>query len=267
LPGPVLSTNLSVDYPGKSGVLCDACVEVFPRQIVGLVGQSGSGKSTLALAILKLLEHTGARVRGSIELLGRELGDLTEREMRGVRGKQISLIPQSPASALNPALRLETQLREAWRAHSREPWSGQRERVLGLLARAGLSADEAWLRRFPREISVGQAQRVLIVMALLHAPALVIADEPTSALDLITQREVLDLLAGLAVERHMSLLFISHDLLAVAMLCDRIAILHAGTIVECGPAKEILLSPKHPYTQRLAAAVPSWDAIRDPTAR
>jgi ABC-type dipeptide/oligopeptide/nickel transport system ATPase component len=118
--------------------------------------------------------------------------------------------------------------------------------------------DEAFLRRFPGEISVGQAQRVLIVMALLHTPALLIADEPTSALDLITQREVLNLLATINRERHTAMLFISHDLAAVATLCHRIAILHDGAVVECGPSKEILFSPAHPYTRKLVEAMPKW---------
>jgi ABC-type dipeptide/oligopeptide/nickel transport system ATPase component len=223
------------------------------------VGQSGSGKSTLALAILRLLDHTGARVRGRLSLLNQDLIACSEREMRGIRGRLVSLIPQSPAAALNPALRIGTQLREAWRAHSSEAWLHQKERIMQLLESAGVSADEAFLRRFPSQISVGQAQRVLIVMALLHAPALLIADEPTTALDLITQGEVLDLLARIRQEHHMSVLFISHDLLAVAALCHRIAILHAGRIVECGRVRDVFTAPNHPYTKELVAAIPNWE--------
>ena len=257
-PPAVLSLELFVDYPRKPGVLRGASIDVFPGEIVGLVGESGSGKSTLALAVLRLLDHTGARVHGRILLLGRDLAQCGEREMRAIRGRLVSLIPQSPAAALNPALRIGTQLREAWRAHSREPWSAHAERIQGLLASAGLPADEPFLRRFPGQISVGQAQRVLIVMALLHSPALLIADEPTSALDLITQREVLDLLAGIGRRHGMAMLFISHDLLAVAALCSRIAILHDGEIVETGPVKDVLAAPRHPYTKQLVAAVPKW---------
>ena len=223
-----------------------------------MVGQSGSGKSTMALAILGLLGHTGASVSGRTMLLGRDLMDCDQSQLREVRGRLISLVPQSPVAALNPALRIETQLREAWRAHSRKPWSGQKERVARLLERAGLSSPEAFLRRFPRQISVGQAQRVLIVMALLHAFLLLIADEPTSALDAITQREVLDLLANIASERQMSMLFISHDLPIVAAICHRLAILHSGEIVECGPVKQVLANPQHPYTRQLITAAPKW---------
>jgi ABC-type dipeptide/oligopeptide/nickel transport system ATPase component len=181
-----------------------------------------------------------------------------QRQLREVRGRLISLVPQSPVAALNPALRIETQLREAWRAHSSEPWSSQKERVARRLEGAGVSSPDAFLRRFPRQISVGQAQRVLIVMALLHAPPLLIADEPTSALDVITQREVLDLLANLNAERQMSILFISHDLPTVTAICHRLAILHKGEIVECGPVKQVLANPQHPYTRQLIAAAPKW---------
>jgi ABC-type dipeptide/oligopeptide/nickel transport system ATPase component len=184
--------------------------------------------------------------------------DCDQRQLREVRGRLISLVPQSPLAALNPALRIETQLREAWRAHSREPWSCQKERVARRLECAGLSSPEAFLRRFPGQISVGQAQRVLIVMALLHAPPLLIADEPTSALDVITQREVLDLLANLTAERQMSMLFISHDLPTVTAICHRLAILHTGEIVECGPVKQVLANPQHAYTRQLIAAAPKW---------
>ncbi|MCW5982049.1 MAG: ABC transporter ATP-binding protein [Bryobacteraceae bacterium] len=248
-----------MDYPGKEGVLQGAAIEVFAGETVGLVGQSGSGKSTLALAILKLLDHTGARVRGRVSLLGRDLLACAEREMRSIRGRLVSLIPQSPASALNPALRIGTHLKEAWRAHSAEPWSSQEERVAALLESSGLPAGRSFLRRFPSEISVGQAQRVLMTMALLHGPALLIADEPTSALDLVTQREALDLLARIGKRHRMSILFISHDLPAVATLCQRVAILHAGRVVESGPVDEIMESPRHPYARQLVAAAPRWE--------
>jgi peptide/nickel transport system ATP-binding protein len=245
-----------VDYPQKKGVLRKVRLEVFPGEFVGLVGESGSGKTSLALAILRLLDHTGARVYGRTVLAGEDLEGRDDRSLRAIRGRLASLVPQSPTTALNPWLRIETQLSEAWHAHSREPWASQRKRVVGLLNVVGLSPPEAFLRRFPREISVGQAQRVLIVMALLHAPSLLIADEPTTALDAITQREILDLMVRVSKEHHMSVLFISHDLLTVANLCDRLAILYEGEIVESGPVSRILAHPEHPYTKRLIAAAP-----------
>ena len=255
---PVLSINLSVDYPQKRGVLREVELAVFPGEMLGLVGHSGAGKSTLALAILGLLDHTGATVSGRTILLGENLDTRDRRKMRDLRGRVVSLIPQSPLAALNPALRIGTQLREAWRAHSHEPWSSQTERIQALLASAGLGHEEDFLNRFPEQISAGQAQRVMIVMALLHRPALLIADEPTSALDLITQREVLDLLARINSDHRMSILFISHDLVAVASFCQRLAILHEGHIVECRPVGELLASPAHSYTKQLLEAVPKW---------
>ena len=247
-----------MDYPRKRGVLRGVRIEAPAGEIVGLVGESGSGKSTLALAILGLLGHTGARVSGRVELLGKNLAGCSERELRGVRGRLVSLVPQSPLAALNPALRVGTQLREAWRAHSRESWDRQRGWVGKLLESCGLPPGDEFLKRFPAEMSVGQAQRVLIVMALLHAPPLLIADEPTSALDLITQREVLDLLGAIVRERRMSMLLISHDLAAVAEMCRRIAILYEGEIVERGETAEVLRAPRHPYTRRLVEAGPRW---------
>ena len=257
---PILSIDLSVDYPRRQGVLRGARFDVLPGEILGLVGQSGSGKSTLALAILRLLDHTGALLRGKNMLLGRDLAACSRREMRDVRGRLISFIPQSPLLALNPALRTVTQLREAWRAHSNQPWEAQQERLHALLESAGLGTEPGLLNRFPGQISVGQAQRIMIVMALLHHPKLLIADEPTSALDLITQREVLDLFSKINAQQQMSILFISHDLMAVAALCHRLAILHGGAIVECGPVEELLRSPTHSYTRQLVEAVPKWTA-------
>ena len=255
---PVLSIDLAVDYPQRAGVLRRARLEVFPGEVLGLVGHSGAGKSTLAMAILRLLDHTGATVRGKIVLEGRDLGACSRGEMRDVRGRVVSLIPQSPAAALNPALRIGTQLREAWRAHSQEPWAGQTERLRELMDSCGLAREDDLFDRFPGQISVGQAQRVMIMMALLHSPALLIADEPTSALDLITQRDVLELLARINAERRMSILFISHDLIAVSTFCHRLAILHDGEIVECRPVEELLRSPEHEYTKQLVDAAPKW---------
>jgi peptide/nickel transport system ATP-binding protein len=257
LAAPVLSVRISVDYLTKPAALRDVAVEVFAGEILGLVGQSGSGKSTLAHAILRLLDPAAARISGRILLMGQDLMCTAERELRDVRGRKMSLIPQSPSAALNPALRIGTHLREAWRAHSRERWADQQPHVLQLLASAGLPATSQFLRRYPREISVGQAQRILVVMALMHAPALVLADEPTSAVDVITQRDVLDLIVRMSTQGT-SVLLISHDLPSVAAVCHRLAILKDGVIVESGPVGQVLNSPSHPYTRELIEAVPKW---------
>jgi ABC-type dipeptide/oligopeptide/nickel transport system ATPase component len=175
--------------------------------------------------------------------------------MRESRGRVMSLVPQGASGALNPALRIGTQLREAWNAHSSVSWDAAWPDVEQLLVACGLPGDDTLLRRFPSEISIGQAQRVLIVMALMHRPSLVIADEPTSALDVITQSDVLDLLASFTVQRRTSVLLISHDLSVVAAACDRIAILHEGQVVECGAAERVLTAPEHAYTRELVGAL------------
>jgi ABC-type glutathione transport system ATPase component len=253
---PLLAVRLTVDYSGKPGVLRDVALELYPGEILGLVGQSGSGKSTLALSVLRLLQLRGGAARGEIQFLGRDLMALGERKMRSLRGREIGLVLQSPLSALNPALKIGTQLREAWRAHangSRQECTGP---ILAALGSVSLPDAESLLGRRPSQLSVGQAQRVLIAMAILHRPALLIADEPTSALDTITQAEILELFVQLNRELGMGVLYISHDLLSVASLCHRIGILHEGAIVESGPTDRIFRAPSHPYTRQLISALP-----------
>jgi ABC-type dipeptide/oligopeptide/nickel transport system ATPase component len=181
--------------------------------------------------------------------------------MRQVRGREIALVLQSAATSLNPALKIVTQFQEAWRAHSKEKWAIGRERTLALLSDVNLPPTDEFLGRYPRQVSLGQAQRVLIALSLLHRPDLIIADEPTSALDTITQREVLELLSRLRVEHGMATLFISHDLLSVGAFCHRVAILKDGKIVEEGETAQIFSSPQHEYTQRLIDALPALPAL------
>jgi ABC-type glutathione transport system ATPase component len=256
----LLKARLSVDYPTKPGVLRNVEIEVAEGEILGLVGESGSGKSTIALALLRLLAHKGAATTGEILFGGRDLLCLREKEMRQIRGRDIALVLQSPLASLNPALRVGTQMAEAWRAHHSEAklWTEAKlwkPRALELFERVSLPAEESFLERYPRQLSVGQAQRVLIAMAILHKPRLLIADEPTSALDAITQSEILDLFRSLNRELNMAMLFISHDLLAVASLCSRIAILQRGQIVETGTTEQMFRDPRTDDTRALLEAV------------
>ncbi len=252
----VLSLRLSVDYRNRPGVLRNVALEIRSGEILGLVGQSGSGKSTLSLAILRLLHLKGGTVRGDIVFKGEDLLSKTEPQMRSLRGREISIVLQSPMSSLNPALRIGSQLNEAWRAHMSGPRHVCDAAIRSALSSVSLPNDNEFLRRRPSQLSVGQAQRVIIAMAILHRPSLLIADEATSALDTITQSEILGLFARLNRELEMGILYISHDLLSVAALCHRIAILNAGEIVECGPPQQIFGAPQQPYTQKLVAALP-----------
>ena len=253
---PLLSLRLSVDYRNKPGVLRDVSLEIQPGEILGLVGQSGSGKSTLSLAILRLLHLKGGTARGDLFFKGQDLSAKTEAQMRSLRGREISIVLQSPLSSLNPALRIGSQLGEAWRAHATGTQVECAAAISSALSSVSLPNDADFLRRRSGQLSVGQAQRVIIAMAILHRPGLLIADEATSALDTITQSEILRLFAQLNRELGMGILYISHDLLSVAALCHRIAILNAGEIVECGPPSQIFGAPRHAYTQKLVAALP-----------
>ena len=253
---PLLSMRLSVRYSERNCVLRDVALEMQPGESVGLVGQSGSGKSTLALAILGLLGMKNASADGEINFRGSNLLSFKEREMRKIRGRQLGLVLQSPLTSLNPALKIRTQLKEAWRAHASGTAADCDAAIRAAMASVSLPHDDEFLRRHPGQLSVGQAQRVLIAMAMIHRPALLIADEATSALDVITKSEIQDLFAGLNRQTGMGILYISHDLPSVAGICHRIAILHDGEIVECAPTERIFTSPQHPYAQRLIAALP-----------
>jgi ABC-type dipeptide/oligopeptide/nickel transport system ATPase component len=263
----VLSIHLTIAYGDKAPVLHGLRLDLKAGEVLGLVGHSGSGKSSLGLAILGLLRIKGGKATGSILWNGRDLLSLKERDWLKLRGKEIALVPQSPMSSLNPALRIGTQLAEAWKLHSRGGRGEGPPAVARALRDVSLPSDEGFLKRYPSEISVGQAQRILIAMAILHRPLLLIADEPTSALDVVTQSEILGLFADLNRKLGMSILFISHDLPSVYTLCHRIALLDAGEIVECNTPQNIFTNPIHPFTQKLVAALPSVPAQVQVTAK
>lgn len=262
----LLSIRLSARYGSKPDVLREVAFSIDRGEILGLVGPSGCGKSTLSLAILRLLHLKRGEARGSIAFQGRDLMQLREREMRALRGKEIGLVLQSPLASLNPALRIGTQLEEAWRAHVRGPRAEGRVAIRQMLNTVSLPSDEEFLRRYPSQMSVGQAQRVLIGMAVLHHPALLLADEPTSALDPVTQAEILKLFADLSRRFDMSILYISHDLLSVAAISHRVAVLSAGQIVECAETAQVFRNPQHPYTRALVDSIP-LQALNDLAGR
>ncbi|HWE52640.1 MAG TPA: ABC transporter ATP-binding protein [Bryobacteraceae bacterium] len=245
-----LEFSISAAY-GKTAVLHGVSGRIEPGEIVALVGLSGSGKSTLALSLLRLLHYRGGEVTGSIKIAGREMVGLSERQMRAVRGKLIGYVPQSPGTALNDRLRVQTLLEETWNAHATGPGSFSE-----LLESVQLPSDAAFLRKRAGELSTGQGQRLLIALAIMHKPAVLLADEPTSALDAITQAAVLRLFVDLNKRFGTAMLFISHDLLSVASIGHRVDILHEGRIVESGTPHSIFNSPQHPFTRELVNAIP-----------
>jgi ABC-type dipeptide/oligopeptide/nickel transport system ATPase component len=264
--GPLLSARVSVRYGDKPAVLRDVTLDIQRGEVLGLVGQSGSGKSTLAMAILGLLDGKRVRAEGGIVFEGRDLLTFREPDLRALRGRKIALVLQSPLSSLNPALKIRTQLREAWRAHATGSNADENTAIRAALESVSLPSDDEFLRKYPSQMSVGQAQRVLIAMAVMHRPALLIADEATSALDVITQSEILALFRTLNRSTGMAILYISHDLASVAGTCDRIAILHQGEIVELGTARQVLTDPQHEYTRRLMAAMPQMPQLQKSVA-
>ena len=256
LSSALLHARLSASYGKGPDVLRDVEFEVQAGEVLGLVGESGSGKSTIAMAVMRLLEFRGGTVRGELRFQGRDLLRLSERQMRAVRGREIGLVLQSPLSSLNPAMTIGEQIREAWIAHpgaGTPAWGS----LLELLDAVNLPPESEFLDRYPQQISVGQAQRVLIATAIVHRPALLVADEPTSALDTVTQAEVVKLFARLNRQLGMSILYISHDLLSVASLCHRIAILRQGRMVEMGATEQIFREPREQYTRALLDAIPT----------
>ena len=222
-------------------------------ETVALVGESGSGKSVSALSVVRLLDDT-AQLDGRITYEGQEMLTATERELRGVRGNDISFIFQEPMTSLNPLHTLEKQLAESIELHQGLRGDAIRVRIIELLTRVGIRDPETRLGAYPHQLSGGQRQRVMIAMALANGPELLIADEPTTALDVTIQAQILELLAELKRDEGMSMLFITHDLTIVRKIADRVCVMKDGEIVEQGPTAEIFANPQHPYTRTLLEA-------------
>lgn len=258
-------TDLEVAFKSTTGMVPavrKASFEIYPGQTVAIVGESGSGKSTSAAAVIGLLPGTGKVVGGKIELDGRDITHLSQKEMEAIRGKEIGMVPQDPMSNLNPVWRIGTQVQEALRANNVVPKSEEWDRVAELLEEAGLPDAKRRAKQYPHEFSGGMRQRALIAIGLAAKPKLLIADEPTSALDVTVQRRILDHMAHMTEELGTAVLFITHDLGLAAERAEHLIVMHRGRIVESGPALEILQHPQHPYTQRLVKAAPSLASAR-----
>ena len=231
--------------------------EVLPGETLAIVGESGSGKSTIAASLNRLLASNGRISGGSVRFDGAEITTMAERDLNGLRGAQIGLVPQDPMSNLNPMHRIGDQILEVLRAHG-AGGENKRQRVVELLEMVGIPDAEQRIDQYPHEFSGGMRQRVLIAMGLACQPRLLIADEPTSALDVTVQRRVLDRLDALTEELGASVILITHDLPLAVERADRVLVMYRGEVVEQGAAKQILEQPKHEYTKRLVEAAPSF---------
>ncbi len=229
--------------------------DLYRGETLGLVGETGAGKTTIAKTILRILPDRSAKITGGrVELDGRDLLSISEKEMRAVRGKQVSMIFQDPMTALNPTMRVGAQISEVVQLHNACSQEEADKRAVEMLGLVGISADR--FREYPHQFSGGMKQRVVIAMALACEPELLLADEPTTALDVTIQAQVLELINELKARDNTSMILITHDLSVVAETCDKVAIIYAGQIVEYGTKLQIFDHPTHPYTKGLFGAVP-----------
>ncbi|KXF57147.1 dipeptide/oligopeptide/nickel ABC transporter ATP-binding protein [Rhodococcus sp. SC4] len=239
----------------------DVSFGVAASEALGIVGESGSGKSVMARAIMGLMPAQAAQT-GEVYFQGRDLLALNQKQREGIWGKQIAMVFQDPGRSLNPVVRIDRQLVEGMRRHLGVSRSEARHRALNLLGEVGVPDPERRLRNYPHELSGGMRQRVMIAIALACEPDLLIADEPTTALDVTIQRQILDLLRKVQMERGMALMLISHDLAVVAGRTDRVAVMYAGKLAEIGSTRQVFDAPRHRYTHALLGATPTIDHER-----
>ena len=244
---------------GGAPILRRVSLTVDTGEVHGLVGESGAGKSTIAKAILGIVPSQVKITGGRIVFEGRDLLALSARELRAVLGRDITLVPQDPSTALNPSRRIDVQMTDGLRLKRGLSMKEARLRARALLAEVQIRDPERVLSSYPHQLSGGMRQRVLIAAAFALEPKLVIADEPTTALDVTVQKQILRLIRALQERHGTSVLFVSHDLGVVAQICDRVSVLSMGKVVEQGVTAEILENPQHPYTQALLAANPRYD--------
>ena len=253
----VVDLRVEIDYGNHEDIVDGISFRVAAGEVLGLVGESGSGKTTVGLAVLG---HTrrGARVaRGEVRIEGRDILPLPALERQHLRGKLVSYVPQDPASSLNPALKIETQLDETLSAHGFGSSDAERRaRIVEALAEVLLPSDETFLRRYPHQLSGGQQQRVALAMAFANRPRVIVLDEPTTGLDVTTQAHVLATVRDLCSAHGVAAVYVSHDLAVVATLADRVAVMYGGRIAELGPTATLFRQAAHPYTRRLVEAIP-----------
>ncbi|MBX3205476.1 MAG: ABC transporter ATP-binding protein [Labilithrix sp.] len=256
--------DLVTSFRTEQGVLRavdEVSFEVPEGATLGIVGESGCGKSVTALSILRLIPHPqGAIERGAVELRGKDILRLSEREMQEVRGNEISMIFQEPMTSLNPVYTVGAQIIEAIRLHQKKSRREARERAIEMLRLVGIPAPETNIDAYPHQLSGGMRQRVMIAMALACEPSLLIADEPTTALDVTIQAQILELIAKLRDKLGMSVVLITHDLGVVAEVASHVVVMYAGRVVERAPVASLFERPRHPYTRGLLRSLPSFEA-------
>jgi oligopeptide/dipeptide ABC transporter ATP-binding protein len=259
---PLLSLeNLSTHYVSQQGArvvraVDDVTLSLHARGTLGIVGESGSGKSTLALTILRLLPPAARIVGGRMMFEGENLLDKSDTEMRRVRGKRIAMILQDPMASLNPLFSIGNQVGEPIRVHEGASRASAWQRAVGLLKAVRIASPETRVTQFPHEMSGGMRQRIVGAIGISCEPRLLIADEPTTSLDLTIQAQYLNLLRDLQREHGLALIFITHNLGIVAKMCDQLAVMYAGRVVEQGPVSRIFSAPAHPYTKALLGSIP-----------
>jgi peptide/nickel transport system ATP-binding protein len=257
---PVLSVrNLQVGFPTRRGLLTavdGVSFDVAAGEVLGVVGESGAGKSITGAAVIGLIEPPGRILGGEVWLGAERIDTLPAEAMRKVRGRRIGMVFQDPLTSLNPLYRIGDQIVETIRTHSSVSASAARARAIALLQEVGIQGAEARIDSYPHELSGGMRQRVVLALALCAEPTLLIADEPTTALDVSIQAQIIALLKRLCRERGTAVMLVTHDMGVIAEMADRVAVMYAGRIVEIGPLREVVLSPRHPYTRGLMAAIP-----------
>jgi oligopeptide/dipeptide ABC transporter ATP-binding protein len=265
MPTPILQVQgLRTQFETDGGIVQavdGVSFDLYPGETLGIVGESGSGKSVTALSILRLVPDPGRIVGGKVLFRNEDLLQISDEEIREIRGRDIAMIFQDPQSSLNPVLRTGFQVDEAMLAHGKSKAEAH-ARTLELLKKVRIPAAESRVRDFPHQLSGGMRQRAMIAMGLANAPSILLADEPTTALDVTVQAQILELLADLNRELGTAIVMITHNMGVVAGLCTRVLVMYAGQIVEEGPVEQIFDNPQHPYTWSLLRSIPRVDALR-----
>lgn len=246
---------------GEVKALNDVTLTMENGEILGIVGESGSGKSVTAYSVMGLIAEPGKIVSGSVKFDGREIHNLREKEMRKLRGNEIGIIFQDPMTSLNPLYTIGNQICEVIRLHTDATKKEAKEQAIKLLTEVGINEPERRIKQYPHELSGGMRQRVMIAIALACNPKLLIADEPTTALDVTIQAQILELMLALRKTHDMSIIVITHDLGIVASMCEKIAVMYGGKIVEYGTARDIFYEPKHEYTKGLLNSIPKISSL------